>query len=193
MSIKVMLAFSNKIFSEGIGMVLAVEKDLRVVEVMTPGVEYAPEMWQSINPDVVLTDFTSLYNSFPELKTAKKLPFILLDTGCGKENIVSAILKKKVSGVLLSDSDSALLVKAIRAVAKGDIWIDKQTVKNLVYGINAIGKDASASLTEREKGVVSLIGQGFRNKEIAQKLNIKNRSELITFAIKNNDMADKRF
>src|SRR3989304_8020155 len=123
MSIKVMLAFSNKIFSEGIGMVLAVEKDLRVVEVMTPGVEYAPEMWQSINHDVVLTDFTSLYNSFPELKTAKKLPFILLDTGCGKENIVSAILKKKGRGVLLSDSDSALLVKAIRAVAKGDIWI----------------------------------------------------------------------
>jgi DNA-binding NarL/FixJ family response regulator len=211
MSIRVMLAFSNRLFSEGIGKVLGDEKDIEIIEVLKPGGEYTLERWKALKPDVVLTDLTSLYNTFPEFKSGSDLPFILLDTNCGKENIVSAILKKKVSGVLLSDSDSVLLSKAIRAVAAGDTWIDKQTVKNLVYGINALTKENTATLTEREKGVVSLIGKGYRNKEIAQrlniseptvkthlhrifqKLNIRNRSELITYAIKKNDMAESLF
>jgi DNA-binding NarL/FixJ family response regulator len=154
-------------------------------------------------------DFTTLYNGLTDLEgldTEKKHPFILLDTNCGKDNIVSAILKKKVSGVLLGDSGSALLKKAIRAVARGDIWIDKTTVKNLLYGIKALDKDKTATLTTREKSIVDLVGKGLRNKEIAhrlhiseptvkthlyrvfRKLNIRTRSELITYAIKKNDM-----
>jgi DNA-binding NarL/FixJ family response regulator len=211
MSIRVMLAFSNRIFSEGIGKILGDDNDIVIIEVLTPGGEYTLERWKAMKPDVVLTDLTSLYNSFPEFKSGIDMPFILMDTNCGKENIVSAILKKKVSGVLLSDSDSSLLSKAIRAVAEGDTWIDKQTVKNLLFGINALTKEKTATLTVREKGVVSLIGKGYRNKEIAQKLNIseptvkthlhrifqklniRNRSELITYAIKKNDMAEGLF
>lgn len=211
MKIRVMLAFSNRIFSEGVGRLIEGENDIEVVEVLEPGAEYPEEKWKALAPDVVLTDFTSLYNSFPEFKSVKELPFILLDTNCGKENIVTAILKKKVSGVLLGDSDHGLLVKAVRVVASGDTWIDRQTVKNLVYGINALSREATSTLTEREKGVVSLVGQGYRNKEIAQrlniseptvkthlhrifqKLNIRNRSELITYAIKSNEVNEGIF
>ncbi len=209
MSIKVMLAFSNMLFSEGISKILEHEKDIAVVHTLRSGSNANSELWNSINPDVVLVDLTTLYNGLADLEgldTEKKHPFILLDTNCGKDNIVSAILKKKVSGVLLGDSDSALLKKAIRAVARGDIWIDKTTVKNLLYGIKALDKDKTATLTSREKGIVDLVGKGLRNKEIAhrlhiseptvkthlyrifRKLNIRTRSELITYAIKKNDM-----
>lgn len=209
MSIKVMLAFSNTIFSEGVSKILEHEKDIAVVKTLRSGSRVSSELWSSISPDVVLVDLTTLYNGLSDLEgldTEKKHQFILLDTNCGKDNIVSAILKKKVSGVLLGDSGSALLMKAIRAVAKGDIWIDKTTVKNLLYGIKALDKDKTATLTPREKGIVDLVGKGLRNKEIAhrlhiseptvkthlyrvfRKLSIKTRSELITYAIKKNDM-----
>ncbi len=209
MSIKVMLAFSNLLFSEGISKILEHDKDITVAKILRPGSKISSETWNPASPDVVLVDFTTLYNGLAgleELDTEKKHQFVLLDTNCGKDNIVSAILKKKVSGVLLGGSSPALLKKAIRAVAKGDIWIDKTTVKNLLSGIKSLDKDKAATLTSREKDIVDLVGKGLRNKEIAhrlhiseptvkthlyrvfRKLNVKTRSELITYAIKKNDM-----
>lgn len=210
MSIKVMIAFSNRIFSEGISRILENEKDIAVVKTLNSGSKMSSGIWSSVSPDVVLVDLTTLYNGLTNhegFDSDKKPPFILLDTNCGKDNIVSAILKKRVSGVLLGDSDSALLKKAIRAVAKGDIWIDKTTVKNLLFGIKALNKDKAATLTSRERSIVELIGKGLRNKEIAhrlhisestvkthlyrifRKLHIKTRSELITYAIKESDIS----
>ena len=108
--------------------------------------------------------------------------------------------------MLLGNSNSSLLVKAIKSVAKGEVWIDKQTFKNLLNGINALGKEGPVALSGREKEVVALIGEGFRNKEIAyklhiseptvkthlnrifQKLNVRTRGELISYAIKNSDV-----
>ena len=210
MSIKLMIAFSNLLFSEGISKIVEDEKEITVVKILDPGSKVSAELWADIKPDVVLVDFTSLYNGLTELEGLgpdKKHPFILLDTNCGKENIISAILKKRVSGVLPGHSGARHLKKAIKAVAKGDIWIDKATVKNLLHGIKALNDDQAATLTPRERGVVELIEKGLRNKEIAQKLhiseptvkthlyrifrklNIKTRTELITYAIKKSDMS----
>ncbi len=202
-----MLAFSNMLISEAMERLFQDEKRVEVVHILKAGTEFSVKEWVRVSPDVILTDMTCLYNSFGNISPEEtKLPFILVDTNCGKENIVTAILKKHVSGILLGNSTSKLMHRAIRAVAGGDIWIDKKTVKNLVYGLNALSREKSTQLTNREQNVVDLIGKGFRNKEIAQQLNIseptvkthlyrifrkldmKNRSELITFAIKKRDM-----
>jgi DNA-binding NarL/FixJ family response regulator len=205
MSINLIIAFSNLLFSEGISELLKHENGIKVVKILDPGSKITAELWNSLAPDVVLVDFTTLYNGLTDLDAlgpGKKHPFILLDTNCGKENIISAVLKKRVSGVLPGHSDLRHLAKAIKAVAKGDIWIDKATVKNLLHGIKALNDNQASTLTPREKGVVDLIEKGLRNKEIARKLhiseptvkthlyriyrklNIRTRSELITYAIK---------
>lgn len=207
MSIKLMLSFSNLIFSEGVKRLLDNEKDLQIIEIGNPEAEYTIEKLKTINPDIILTDFITLYNSFPGIEnTNKKFQFILFDTNLGRDNLVSTILKKKINGVLLCNANSGLLAKAIRAVHKGELWIDKQTFKNLLNGINALSSDKVALLSAREKEIVQLTGEGFRNKEIASKLNlseptvkthlsrifqklsIKTRAELISYAIKHNDL-----
>ena len=209
MSIRLMIAFSNMLFSEGISTLLGGDKEITVVKILDPGSKINSELWSSVTPDVVLVDFTTLYNELTEIEDVghdKKHPFILLDTNCGKDNIISAVLKKRVSGVLPGHSDLRHLKKAIKAVAKGDIWIDKATVKNLLHGIKALNDSQASTLTPREKGVVDLIEKGLRNKEIARKLhiseptvkthlyriyrklNIRTRSELITYAIKKSDL-----
>lgn len=206
MRIKVVLAFSNSLFAEGVRKLIENDPDIEVISVVEPGVAISAPELSRIPAGVVLTDFTSLYNSLPEVEEAgRKHHVLLLDTCCGRENLVSAVLRKKVSGVLLSKSDPSLLKKAIKAVHKGEIWLDKSTFKSILHGINAINGEKASGLSAREREIVSLIGKGLRNKEIAsrlnitettvkthltrifQKLNIKARSELISYAIKTDD------
>lgn len=207
MRIKISLAFSNSLFSEGIGQLLANDPDMEVCAIIEPGHVCSQADLEKCPAGVILTDFTSLYNSLPEMdNTGKKHHVLLVDTCCGRENLVSAVLHKKISGVLMSKSNPALLKKAIKAVHKGEVWLDKNTVKSILHGINAINGEKNTSLSSREKEIVSLIGKGLRNKEIAsrlnitdttvkthltrifQKLNIKARSELISYAIKSNEL-----
>ena len=207
MSIKLVIALSNLIFSEGVSKLLEGRKDMVVAKVLRPDAAYGVEKLDSIGADIILTDFTSLYNNFPSIDHANnKYRFILLDTNCGRDNIVTAFLKKKISGVVMSDSAPELLAKAVRGVAEGEVWIDKNTVKDLLHGINALNSGRVSVLSDRERDVVALIGQGFRNKEIAQrlkiseptvkshlnrifqKLNVRTRSELITYSLKNSDI-----
>lgn len=207
--IKITLAFSNSLFSEGIGQLLANDPDMEVCSIIEPGqVCTQADLEKS---SVILTDFTFLYNNLPEIdNTDKKHPVLLVDTSCGRENLVSAVLHKKISGVLLSKTNTTLLKKAIKAVHQGEVWLDKNTVKSIIHGVNAIKTEKDTNLSSREKEIVSLIGKGLRNKEIAsklhitdttvkthlthifQKLNLKGRSELISYAIKSTDLSQFR-
>lgn len=206
LKIDVMVAFSNMLFSKGITKILENDKTINVKEVLETGTSCTDKKLLDVNPDVVLVDFTTLYNSFPNHETVNDRKFILIDTECGRDNIVTAILKKNLKGVLLGDSTPDMLKKAIKAVVKDEIWIDKTTVKNLLYGINALQKNKTAHLSEKEKAVVNLVSQGYTNKEAAKKLHIseptvkthlnhifrkleiKNRAQLVTYAIKNQDV-----
>ena len=207
LKIEVMVAFSNMLFSKGISKILENDKSIHVKEILKIGSNCTNEELLRVNPDVVLVDFTTLYNSFPSQESVNNTKFILIDTECGRDNIVTAILKKNLKGVLLGDSTEEQLIKAIKAVVKDEIWIDKTTVKNLLYGINALQKNKTGNLSEKEKEVVNLVSQGYTNKEAAKKLHIseptvkthlnhifrkleiKNRTQLVTYAIKNQDVS----
>lgn len=198
--VKVLLAFSNLLFAEGIRKVLEGSEDIRVAEVLKPGRDTA-EVMDSLRPDCALVDFTTLFNAFGEPCAAGNR-FILIDTGCGEDNIISAVITKGLKGVLAANSTPLLLKKAVRAVAGGEIWLDKVDVKNLLIGLHALKKSARPVLSGVEWDVVDLVGQGYRNREIAErlciseptvkthlqrifnKLDIQNRPQLITFAIR---------
>lgn len=202
MNIKVMVAFSNAIFSEGVSRLMDDAGEIRVAGVLKPGFDPF-KMIESIKPDIILVDFTTLYNVFGEIGPSHNFRVILLDTNCGEENIISAVVTKGIKGVIMGNSTAPLLKKAVKAVSEGEVWLDKVNVKNLLTGLHALKKNSRPSLSEREWEVVNLVGQGYRNKEIAeklciseptvkthlqrifQKLDIQNRPQLITFAIKN--------
>ncbi len=210
MAIRIVLAFSNSLFSEGVSKLLAGEPEFEVVSVIEPDRACTAAQLEKLRADIIISDFTSLYNNLPELEDdLRKVHLLLIDTSCGRDNLVSAVLHKKVSGVLMNKSDSSMLKKAVKEVHKGEIWLDKNTFKSILHGINSAGGEKSA-LSSREKEIVGLIGKGLRNKEIAtklnisettvkthltrifQKLNIKARSELISYAIKADEMNHTR-
>ncbi|MFQ5586846.1 MAG: response regulator transcription factor [Thermodesulfobacteriota bacterium] len=208
MSIRVVVAFSNNLFAEGMCKLLGDMKDVKVVDVLKSGKSYPSQKLESLTPDVIIVDFIALYNAFADVDTTKMKGFLLLDTDCGRDNIVSAILTKRVSGVLMGHATPSHLKDAVRAVARGEVWMDRTVVKNILYGVNALNRERAEVLSEREKEITALIGQGYRNKEIAQKLcicestvkahlhrifqklGIKNRTQLITFFMKNQEVTN---
>jgi DNA-binding NarL/FixJ family response regulator len=202
MAVKVLLAFSNNIFSEGIARLLNDDGDIT-----TEVLNHATNTIKSLKPyeaDIVLLDFITLFNTFTDVKPTKKTSFLLVDTCCGDENIVSAFLTSKVAGILMGDTDGELLCRAIHSVYDGEIWVDKRTVKNLLTGLGSIkSSGATTKLSPREKEIVALVASGYRNKEIGlklciseptvkthlyrvfQKLGINNRPQLVVYAMKN--------
>ncbi|MEE9543543.1 MAG: response regulator transcription factor [Thermodesulfobacteriota bacterium] len=202
MAVKVLLAFSNNIFSEGIARLLSEDDDIT-----TDTLDYGATTLKSLKPydaDIILLDFITLFNTFTDVKPTNKTSFLLVDTRCGDENIVSAFLTSKVAGILMGDTDSELLCRAIHSVFGGEIWVDKKTVKNLLTGLGSIKNTNSAGkLSPREKEIVALVASGYRNKEIGlklciseptvkthlyrvfQKLGISNRPQLVVYAMKN--------
>lgn len=208
MSINVVIAFSNNLFAEGVSRLIEDMKGVEVVDILRPGKRYPPKKLEVLTPNVIMVDFISLYNAFADVDTTKMKGFLLLDTDCGRDNIVSAILTKRVSGVLMGGATVAQLKDAVQAVASGEVWMDRAVVKNILYGVNALNRERTEVLSEREKEITALIGQGYRNKEVAQKLcicestvkshlhrifqklDISNRTQLITFFMKNQDVTN---
>jgi len=201
--IKIVLAFSSDIFSYGVARLLENTSGISISQILISGKTYSTEKFKKFTDSIILTDFPCLYNAMPEPESMESWPkIVLLDTNCGRDNITVAIIKKKLHGVINGNADRDTLIKSIRRVSKGELWFDNETVKGVISGVNAIKNNKINVLTVREREIVSLTGKGFRNKEMAQKLNIaettvkthlyrvfqklniKTRAELIAFALR---------
>jgi DNA-binding NarL/FixJ family response regulator len=127
---------------------------------------------------------------------------ILIDTGQTKEQVLSLLLSYPIDGVIASDSDLPLLIKALRVVDSGQVWIDNSLLKLLLQQAENQTQQNRENLSKKERDIVVLISQGCRNREIAtrlfiseqtvkthlsrifRKLNISTRTQLIPFGIK---------
>lgn len=207
MSIDIIIAFSNKLFSDGVSKLLEDIDEINTLAVLESASRKLNKL-SSYKPRVVLLDFTALYNDFPDLDERSDIKVLLFDTCCGEDNLIHAVVTRGISGIILPDSSTELLVKAIKAVAGGEVWLNQATVKNLISGMNSLkNSEERAILTKREKEIVALVGKGYKNKEIArklfvseptvkthlhrifQKLDVRNRPQLITYALKNPEIS----
>jgi DNA-binding NarL/FixJ family response regulator len=85
------------------------------------------------------------------------------------------LLRLDVGGVVLKEMAPEFLVQAIRKVHAGERWLERQSFGQAVDKLmrRAAGeREASALLTPRELEIARLVGRGFRNAAIAQRLNI---------------------
>lgn len=98
-------------------------------------------------------------------------PARLLMVGGGDPLYASRLLRAGARGYLYGDGNLALLVKAIRNVARGELWADHRLAASaLEPGVG--GEGEAAGLTDREARVLAAVVEGKRNKEIAVELAI---------------------
>lgn len=205
--IKVIIADDVQILRSGLKAVLSQDSDIKVVGEASNGKE-AYEMCIRLRPDVVLMDMRmpdhdggygtrKIKDNFSDIKV------LVLTTFDDKETVNKAI-SSGADGYILKEMDNDKIISSIKAVAGGiNVFCDNifRSIKQDVV-VQQDAKDFG--LTERETEFIRLICDGCDNKEIAaklflaegtvrngisrllEKLELKDRTQLAVFAIKNN-------
>ena len=173
--IRVLVVDDHALFLEGVERLLSNEPGLVVVGSCTSGLE-ALGLLQRQLPDIVLLDY-DLGNEnglklLEELRRKGSLvPVLFITAGIG-DSQVRRILQLPPSGIILKHKPSELLVQAIRAMLRGEIWLDSKLVLPLVTQEprRVIANDPQ--LTARERDVLREVFEGNQNKVIASKLQV---------------------
>ena len=208
---RILIADDHTILRAGIRSLLDMMPDIQVVGEVDNGKDAIYHAGQ-LKPDLVLTDLSMpktngteaiqrIKSRYPDIK-------ILVLTVHKTEEHVHAALKAGANGYVLKDDTSDELITAISNIMAGKTYLSPSICNEVVMGYLADpNKEKIISsldlLTTREREVMKLIAEGYRNKDVAQYLSIslktveKHRSNLMkkldlhsassitSFAIKN--------
>lgn len=181
MPVKIMIADDHSMVREGLKSLLELDGDIQVIEEAVDG-EDCLEKLKTCKPDVLLLDINMPKKNGLEVlqcinKSNLKVKVLVLTVHNEVEYLIKAV-DIGVDGYILKDSESAELKKAIFAITKGENYIQP----DLIPALNSkmieknSDKDKIDSLTKREFEVLKLLAVGMYNKEIAEKLNISERT-----------------
>ena len=174
--IRVLLADDHAVARQGIRRMLESEPDIDVVGEADDG-EEALRKTLSLKPDVVIADVRMPRMSGVELAdtlTARGLASrtVILTAHLDGELIARA-MRAGAQGYLLKDVVSTELAQAIRAVQRGDTYLQAAAASELARRVRDAGDgDIVERLTQRELEVLWPVVRGLRNKEIARELGI---------------------
>jgi DNA-binding NarL/FixJ family response regulator len=181
--VRVMLVDDHPVLRAGVATLLRAAPDLALVGEAADGTR-AVQMAKELSPDVIVMDV-----SLPELSGAQATKQILADDPAPRVLVLSvheetvlvqSLLDAGASGYLLKRSAGEELVRAIRAIAVKQHYIDPALRgMNLVAGNPTKSSDrtrVSLSLSQREAEVMRLLALGHTSKEIAQSLGLSPRT-----------------
>jgi DNA-binding NarL/FixJ family response regulator len=135
-------------------------------------------------PDIVLlelnlTEISSL-DVISSLLRASDHSRLILVTGTSNPLIIQQAIEEGVVGVIFKTQSPDVLMKAIEKVHLGEVWLERSMIANVLSRLSRNTKpvtggteiDSINELSEREKQIVRLIGQGYKNKRISSQLSI---------------------
>jgi len=174
-SIRLFLIDDHLLFRESLSRLLALEPDFEVVGQCGHSVEEMAALKEGA-VDVVLLDSIQGRSGTNFLSHAKGIGYfgkILLVTGGLEGADALQALQLGVSGIFSQHNSAGLLLQAIRMVAGGDIWLDRDVIQFLANQLPLIENRGFAhTLTDREREVLNGILNGMTNRRIAANLGL---------------------
>ena len=208
--VRILLADDHTIVRQGLARLLEEQSDLKIVGEATNGLAVV-EQTLALKPDIVIMDIAMpRMNGIEAAKRIRKqLPKtkILILSMYSHEHYIHNLLETGVSGYLLKDSSGRDIIKAIRSAMKNETFLSPGISKVLMETYRSPNRKFSSiaerynQLSNREREVFQLIGEGHSTREIAdmlcvsistvkshranimEKLNIDSPVKLIHFAI----------
>jgi DNA-binding NarL/FixJ family response regulator len=209
--IRIVLLDAQTLFRVGLRYILEGQPGMVVVG-DAGNINDSVELITSNSPDIILLELNlegqPEMEIIPELVKASGGARLILLTAMNNPKVEQKAVEEGVVGVISKTQPPEILVKAIEKVHAGEVWLERSLIANVLGRLSRsqppIKLDQEAvsinSLSEREKEVVKLIGQGYKNKRISSelcisettvrhhltsiydKLGVSDRLELLVFA-----------
>jgi DNA-binding NarL/FixJ family response regulator len=199
--IKILLADDHAVVRSGLSKILELEPSIKVVGEAKDGYEVVNKAGD-LKPDVILMDImmprcngleamASIHDKFPKIK-------VLFLTVSDKEEDLFKAIRYGAQGYILKSASVDELLEAVKRTAAGESMLSPGMATRLIAEFRH-KDEADTKLSEREREVLLLVGQGLTNSEIAArlfigestvrthlqrllyKLNLKNRAEAIAY------------
>lgn len=170
----VLLVDDHALFRESLARLLAVESDIRIVA-QCGTVEEALHFMGAQEFDLVLLDYelgdrrgNEVVNAARQNGFAGKILIVTVGLTLAE---VRAMMNSGVSGVFLKNNSPELLIQAVHAVMRGEVWMDPRYTVGA--DVPATAEAARrARFTERDRQVLRGVFEGLANKEIADRLHV---------------------
>jgi len=133
-------------------------------------------------PDIILLDLDLAGDSglalLPELLNFARKARVIILTGVLDPEAHHKAIALGAMGLVLKEQAAEVLVKAIQKVHAGEIWLDRTQTASVLTSMTRPGQARNddpegakvATLTEREREIITLVAQGLKRKQIAEKL-----------------------
>jgi two-component system, NarL family, response regulator NreC len=177
-NIKVAIAEDHTILREGLRSLISSNQDMEVVCEAIDGHE-AIRCVNTFRPDIVLLDLSmprlNGLDAIREIKKINKATKVIVLTVHKTEEYVRASLQAGAEGYLLKDAGYAELLAAIRSVMDGKRYLSPEISGTVIDGYlegRKTGEQITSwdTLSHRERQIVKLIGEGYKNRDIAELL-----------------------
>ena len=187
--IRVLIVDDHPIVRQGLRRLLELEGDIEVAGEADNG-RTAIEMVEDTQPDVVLLDLKMPgmdgLAALQTLQHSSHKPRIIVLTASEDKNEWVQAMKLGCSGIVVKQTQPDLIVKSIRKVYTGEIWLDSRTTAAVMRQFaspadqlaaqNGKGGRERSPLSTREREIVALVAQGYKNKEMAEKMFISEQT-----------------
>jgi DNA-binding NarL/FixJ family response regulator len=180
--IRVLLVDDHSVVRMGLRSFFDMLDDIEVVGEASDGSE-GVAMTRRLKPDVVLMDLLMPnmdgVTAIGRIKAEMPETEIVTMTSFIEEEKVTAALEAGASGYVLKDAEADEVAVAIRAAFAGEVHLDPAVARLLAQRMRQRkdpAQELAEPLTERERDVIRLLGQGRSNKEIGSELFITERT-----------------
>ena len=188
-TVRILIADDHPIVRDGLKKLLQLEDDFEIVGEAADGREVLEKV-QELDPDVLLLDLRMPnldgLSALQALQQAHKRTRVIILTASEDKNEFVQAMKLGCSGIVLKQTAPDLIVKSIRKVNAGEIWLDSHTTaavmrqfqtgpESTASGHSGKGRERSP-LSAREREIVGLVAQGYKNKEMAEKMFISEQT-----------------
>jgi DNA-binding NarL/FixJ family response regulator len=176
--ITVMIVDDHVVIRSGLRMLIEHDQQMRVVAMAGNQAE-ALERAAKETPDVIVLDLLlgdeDALGFLPELCEASPNSRVLILTGVQNPDAHRRAIRRGAMGIVLKEHAADQLLKAIEKVNKGEVWIERSMMGSMIQELSKppmVDPEMVKieSLTEREREVIALVGEGLKNKQVGERL-----------------------
>ena len=176
--VRIVIAEDHTILREGLRSLLSSHPSFEIVGEAEDGRE-AIRCVEKLKPDLILTDLSmprmNGMEAIKEIKRGSPATKVLVLTVHKAEEYILATFRAGADGYILKDSTHSELVMAVKKVLDGKRYISPEISEKVIEGYLEGKKTLKSrtsweTLTQREREILKLIAEGYRNKQIADDL-----------------------